>query len=373
MFLSWLIVASAIDAASAEPPAFELAFIGEATLRTGSRFAGTEVGGISGIDFVPGDGTYVALSDDGSRVDPARFYRLAIDLDDGRLDAGDVRVVGHAMLHGPAQQAWPRNSVDPEGVRQVDGERLYWVSEGNARAGIGPGVFESGVDGRFVREFTLPPYYRPGGGRGIRHNLAFESLALSHDRQTLFVALENALLQDGPAADVTHPTRVRVLQLDIDSGEALAEYVYQVEPVPLDALPPMARETNGLVELLAVDERHFIAVERSFARGVGVGVRLYLAGLDGADDVLGEPALEVVPNVKTMTKVLLHDLGRLGVLLDNIEAATFGPRLADGRRTLILVADNNFREFQVTQILAFALLDQPVAVVPAVAGDPFGR
>jgi 3-phytase/alkaline phosphatase D len=344
-------------APAAGTPAFELEFIGEAVLRTGLRHADTEVGGLSGIDYVAGDGTYVAISDDGSRVDPARFYRLAIDLDDGRLDPGDVTVVGHALLRNPAQGAWKRNSVDPEGVRQVDGERLYWVSEGNALAGIGPGVFESRMDGGFTRAFTIPSYYQPGDGQGIRHNRAFESLALSDDGQSLFAALENALLQDGPAADVTHPTRVRVLQLGIDSGEPLAEYVYRAEPVPFDMLPPMARETNGLVELLALGDDRFLAVERSFARGVGVGVRLYLAGLDGADNVLGKPALREQPDVRPMSKVLVFDLGRLGIMLDNIEAVTFGPRLADGRRTLILLADNNFREFQVTQVLAFAVID----------------
>ena len=366
-------VVSTTAPSSATQPMLELTFIGEARLHTGLRYGDTEFGGISGIDFVPADGTYVAISDDGSRVDPARFYRLAIDLDDGRLDPGDVSVVGHTMLRGPTQQAWPRNSVDPEGVRQVDGERLYWVSEGNARAGIGPGVFESGVDGRFVRALAVPPYYHPGDGSGIRHNLAFESLALSHDRQTLFAALENALLQDGPAADVSHPTRVRVLQLDIDTGGALAEYVYQADAVPFDVLPPMARETNGLVELLALDDERFIAVERSFARGVGVGVRLYLAGLDGADDVLGEPSLQTLHDVRQMSKVPLYDLGRIGVMLDNIEAITFGPRLADGRRTLILVADNNFRELQVTQFVAFAITDQPATAVPAATGATFGR
>jgi len=368
-----MLLASTMAPVSAGQPAFELEFIGEVVLATGLRHADTEVGGISGIDYVPGDGTYVAISDDGSRVDPARFYRLAIDLVDGRLDPGDVRVVGHTLLHDPTQRAWRRNSVDPEGVRLAGRERLFWVSEGNARAGIGPGVFESHIDGGFVRAFAIPPYYLPGDGQGIRHNRAFESLALSHDGRSLFAALENALLQDGPAADVTHPTRVRVLQFDIDADEPLAEYVYQAEAVPFDALPPMARETNGLVELLVLDDNRFVAVERSFARGAGVGVRLYLAGLDGADNVLGIPSLQARADVRTMSKALLFDLGRLAVLLDNIEAITFGPRLVDGRRTLILVADNNFRSFQVTQVLAFALDDQPADAVPATRDADLGR
>ena len=44
----------------------------------------------------------------------------------------------------------------------------------------------------------------------------------------------------------------------------------------------------------------------------------------------------------------------LGIPLDNVEGMTFGPRLADGRRTLLLVSDNNFAPAQFTQFLLFA-------------------
>jgi hypothetical protein len=34
---------------------------------------------------------------------------------------------------------------------------------------------------------------------------------------------------------------------------------------------------------------------------------------------------------------------------------TFGPRLADGRRSLLIVSDNNFTPGQVSQFLLFAV------------------
>ncbi len=46
----------------------------------------------------------------------------------------------------------------------------------------------------------------------------------------------------------------------------------------------------------------------------------------------------------------------LGVYIDNIEGATFGPRLANGHRTLLLVADNNFETFQKTQFFLFEVI-----------------
>ena len=45
----------------------------------------------------------------------------------------------------------------------------------------------------------------------------------------------------------------------------------------------------------------------------------------------------------------------LGITLVNVEGMTFGPDLPDGRRTLVLVSDDNFSETQVTQFLVFAL------------------
>ncbi|MDB5845384.1 MAG: hypothetical protein JWP79_2694, partial [Polaromonas sp.] len=45
-----------------------------------------------------------------------------------------------------------------------------------------------------------------------------------------------------------------------------------------------------------------------------------------------------------------------GVKIDNIEGMAWGPRLPNGHRTLVLVADNNFADNQMTQLMAFEVL-----------------
>jgi len=40
--------------------------------------------------------------------------------------------------------------------------------------------------------------------------------------------------------------------------------------------------------------------------------------------------------------------------LENFEAMTFGPPLADGRRTLLLLSDNNCSDTQVTALVVLA-------------------
>ena len=49
---------------------------------------------------------------------------------------------------------------------------------------------------------------------------------------------------------------------------------------------------------------------------------------------------------------------------------TLGPRLADGRQTLIMVSDNNFSATQFTQFLAFALEVEGVPLVRPALGTP---
>ena len=44
--------------------------------------------------------------------------------------------------------------------------------------------------------------------------------------------------------------------------------------------------------------------------------------------------------------------------LDNVEGMAFGPDLGDGRRSLVLVSDNNFAPAQFTQFLLFAFSEK---------------
>jgi 3-phytase len=86
-------------------------------------------------------------------------------------------------------------------------------------------------------------------------------------------------------------------------------------------------------------------MERSFsvgAPGTGNTIKLYLVDLHKH----GSGPVE---------KRLLVDLDVLGIPLDNLEGMTFGPRLRGGKRTLLLVSDNNFSAAAFTQFLLFAV------------------
>lgn len=48
-----------------------------------------------------------------------------------------------------------------------------------------------------------------------------------------------------------------------------------------------------------------------------------------------------------------------GITLDNIEGVSWGHTLANGHRTLVLAADNNFSATQSTQFIALELMPVP--------------
>lgn len=348
-------------------PATPLDYIGQQIVPTGTTAFSTTVGGLSGIDYDPATGTYWAISDDRSSLQPARFYNLSLELSrfNRAPEPGGTGVTFNSVtsMLRPDGTTFPRNQVDAEAIRLRAG-RLFWTSEGarNSTDLQNPFVREMQLDGRYVREFATPARYNPVAGpprNGIQNNLAFESLTFDASGRRLYTATENALVQDGPPATVLNGSPSRVLSFDRTSGNPVAEYVYMTEPVAQSPVPITGLATNGLVELLAVSDMQFLAIERSFSRGVGTTIRIYLADLTGATDVSALDALAGRSHTP-VRKTLLLDLATLTnsdgtpVLLDNIEGATFGPQL-DGRPTLILVSDNNFSSVQFTQFLAFSM------------------
>jgi 3-phytase/alkaline phosphatase D len=145
------------------------------------------------------------------------------------------------------------------------------------------------------------------------------------------------------------------LQYDLGSGRPGPEFVYWVDPIPKAPILPGLFADNGLVELIALDNMGtFLAMERSFAVGVGNTVRLFETSTKDASEVSSIHALDGA-SYTPMSKEFLADLEDLGIVPDNVEGMTFGPLLPDGRQSLILVSDNNFRSTQITQFILLAV------------------
>jgi len=335
-----------------------LTFLCESTIPAGATFEGTVVGGLSSLSYDDARDVYYAISDDQGEgftptSTPARFYTLRIDVSDGSLDPGDVTVLAVTTLLGADGAPFPALSLDPEGLTLTHDDTLIVTSEGIAARGIAPFVREFDLSGQQIAELPVPGYYAPSGGtRGVRQNLGFEAAAVAPNGQFLFVGTENALAQDGPAATVETGSPARLLRYHLGRGRVDREYVYRTDPV---AHPSPVFTVNGLVELLPLNAQFLIAMERSFSVGAGNTIRLYGVALPGATNVAGIDDIDEVRRLRAAQKTLLFDLDELGLTLDNLEGMTLGPRLDDGRQTLILASDNNFTPGQPSQFLLFAI------------------
>ncbi|MEH2097905.1 esterase-like activity of phytase family protein [Nostoc sp.] len=334
-------------------------FIGEATLPKGFIFKKTELGGLSGISYDAKNNLYYAISDDRGQKAAARFYTLKIDLSKGYLQKGGVIPVNVTTLLNEKGQTFRPGETDTEGIALTNKSTVFISSEGDVAKLINPFIKEFSLSsGKEITTFTIPNKFLPdkSGKQGIRNNLAFESLTITPDKNHLFTATENALIQDGVAAKPNIGSPCRILQYNLLNNQPEKEFLYQTEAVS-PFLNLTGKFASGLPDLLALDNQgHFLTLERSFT-GLGFAISLFQVSLEGSDDIHNIDSLLAVDskNIKPVYKKLLLDLRSLNVLLDNIEGLTLGPKLPDGQQSLILVSDNNFNSLQRTQILAFKM------------------
>ncbi|MEA5504628.1 5'/3'-nucleotidase SurE [Halotia wernerae UHCC 0503] len=365
---------------------FNTGFIPSGTAGTVNRVS-TPLGGLSGVTYDAANNSYYAIADDRSQVASARFYTFTTD--------SQVTFTNVTPLKDSNGNFFALNSLDPEGIALTNNGTVFISSEGEVNPAVGR------VTDPFIKEFSLtkgqevlslpvPTKFLPvvqdtnNNGvvdagdtqiSGVYNNLAFESLTITPDQKTLFTATENALFQDGSRVSTTSGSRSRILQYNLVSGQPEQEYLYTTDAA-VTPNPETGFSDNGLVDLLAIDNRGtFLALERSFAVGVGNTIKIYEVTLQGATDIssidslssLSETQLAAIAPAQKRLLLNLNDLNLptdanhpTGV--DNIEGITFGPKLADGSQSIVLVSDNNFNNSQFTQILTLDADLVPTAI-----------
>lgn len=332
-----------------------LRLIGQQILPRRLDYAGTVVGGLSGVDYDARSDSYVFISDDRTTTDSAgapRLYTAKLAFDANGFTG--VSFTGVVTMKQPDGAVYPKvpdaKVADPESVRidPVTGNWV-WVSEGDrtltspARV-INPFIREITPQGAHVREYSLPPMFQMSAQEtGPRGNLTFEGLSFSRDGGSAWVIMEGALIQDGPVPTPTSGSASRLTRFDRSSGVANAQFVYPIEKVQVSPSPAGQFTVNGPTEILALSATRFLVLERSFSVGVvGNQVRLYEIDVANATNVLESASLTgAVPVTKRLVLDFETLKGPLGGIA-NLEGITFGPTLANGRRSLVVVADDNF-------------------------------
>ncbi|MGB3557823.1 MAG: esterase-like activity of phytase family protein [Geitlerinemataceae cyanobacterium] len=348
-------------------------------------FEETPVGGLSGLTYDRKRDRFYVISDDRSKLAPARFYTLQVKLDgqksdreatpqDYRPSIETVTIEDVTFLKNAEGQTYTEGSIDPEDIALSANNTVFVVSEGDPRYqedGIDPFVEEYDLQtGQSIQPFPLPPYYIPDAPeetqtQGVQTNLGFEALTLNFGGSLpngepfrVFVATESALLQDvdeTPPADDSQPegAKTRLLHYLVTDNrpQILAEHLYRLDAAPL--MTP----SNGLTDLVSIDNGgHFLSLERTYGFG-GFGAKIFQLAFGDATDISGYENLQGnVSRFVPIRKQLMLDLKDLDIPLDNLEGMTLGPNLPDGSQSLLLVSDDNFQEDQITQFLLFRIL-----------------
>ncbi len=350
-----------------------LRLLGQYSFESKRMFQETTVGGLSGLAFDAKRGVYYAVCDDRGESQAPRYYTLQIDLDPSGVK--EVRIVGVTFFDSdaatPGIQPYERNDSDLEDIQLLSDDTLL-VSSERDRDGK-PWVRQFALDGSLLGELPLPNRYitvnetgpdgRPRIVRGVRGNLGFEGMALSPSQETLYLANEEALAQDGPIATTEAGTNVRILRMELYGGEgrATAEYVYSAEKIFATPNPADQFGDNGISALLwirdVLPQYDLLAMERSFVTGVGNDVNIYGVVLTDATDVRDVEALPAPYTGRTAQKTLLANMKSLGINADNLEALALGPRLPNGKQSLIVMSDDNFSAFDPPQVNQFILFE----------------
>lgn len=287
----------------------------------GTAVDGAPFGGISGIDYDRRTGEWLMISDD--RSDKARFFV-------GKLDDKALHLTRQVRLR---PETGERPDAEALRIDPLNGD-LVWTTEGDAPHGFDPAVRRMGRDGAPKGAILTPFSFKDGA----RPNLTYEGLSFSPDGRWLWLSMEAPRIQDGPVSTVAAGGVTRITRLD-RQGKVAAQYAYSLDPIQA---APARRGDNGISEILTLDDNRLLVLERS-----------------GVEDAGGRFAyhcrLYVVDVRKPLEKRLVLNFERLtGVPTANLEAMAWGP-VRNGRRTLVLMSDDNFDPAAPTRVVVLGV------------------
>ncbi|MDA0179259.1 esterase-like activity of phytase family protein [Solirubrobacter phytolaccae] len=286
-----------------------------------TTYGGLSVGGLSALAFTSSSQA-LALTDNQGAT-PARFFTLKVRGE--RVETTKVTTL-------------KRVDGTPFTGQNLDGEGLVVEPDGNLliSSETEPVIRRFDRDGDQLAQLSTPPRFGIAPNGQATTNQAFEGLAGSEDGRTLFAGMEGALSADGTG-------RLRLIRYDRPK---------RGDFVPTTQYAYKADENFNLVELAVVDEERLLVMERKFLNNQW-GIRVYEAYLGGAQDVSSVAALS--DSSPFIYKRLLLDVTDHTPLIDNIEGLALGGKLADGRRELTLISDDNFSASQATRVYRFAV------------------
>ncbi|MFN7729495.1 MAG: esterase-like activity of phytase family protein [Bdellovibrio sp.] len=318
----------------------KLEFLGKLEWPASQMFKKTSIGGLSGAAYNPDTQSWVVVSDDRGRKQEPRFYELKITAEPFKAEPLKVH-----FLHKKGQTRWQPNVLDCESITLLPWANYLISSEGdlNRKPRLGPSLLDVKLDGTVARTFDLPEIMLPEPSgvqtKGIQNNMGPEGLTSSDDHRFLWVAIEGPLVQERQAA----PDTIRIVQYEMPEAwiiKPTTQFLYELDGRREGELISV----RGVSEIFWVRDQVLWVMERGLEvnlQGLNHDVRIYEVDLAAGHH-------------EVLKKKLILDASKVQKKLPNFEVMVGGPPLADGRKTLVLISDNNFQKSESTQFWLFA-------------------
>ncbi len=328
------------------------------------------LGGLSAIEYSGVGNRYLVLADrgagDGAALYACRYHEIDLvwNANRGTVDFKLVAThllknqAGGSFLGGVSElKAWDGsgtcNALDPEGFRMLNKNQLVISDE------YGPWINVFERTGEFKKSIAIPEKFslaelrKPPFVRGAFTNRGLEGIAITPNHDSIVAVMQGPLVQDGRIEGTRClGTITRWIAMSFHQ-ESTREFVYLLDD-----------ESTGVSEILAIDAHRFLVLERDSLLGSAARIkRIYVADISKASDVTKIDQLDSsnLASVKTITKSLLIDLldPRFGFKGDQApekpEGLTWGPKLPDGRRRLVVCFDNDCNPANDSIFAAFAV------------------
>lgn len=341
--------ASVCLGADSAPKTWKIELQQEILIPSDQKLDGEKVGGLSALAWH--EGKLWLLSDDRGLKGKPRFFeaKLPLAARDGSATQKSTLtwVKTHFFSKVPSLSGAKPRVLDLEAwVRMENGD--FWISnegDGNRKPREAGSLLRVSSDGAFQEELSWPEEFRsnPVGlqTQGVANNLGFEGLTRTPEGQICGLT-ERGLVQDAE----TNLARLLCLRSQGKTWNPSLSL-----RVPLEKSVEGSREVfRGMSELLALEEKKFLALERGLSLGregelLHFRSQLHLLEIQG-ETVKKTKLLDLVPESEGGLKGL--GKGR------NFEGLAWGPSSAQ-QRILLVVSDNNFSSGEESALLILHL------------------
>ena len=287
----------------------------------------------SGITWL-GDNRY-ALVDDKSPLDG--FYLINIYIDDA---TGKIKSVEPGeFMAAPAktaEEAQARRWADCEDIAYVPHTNTVFItSEANAQVA----EYDLSVNAT-GRRLNIPAHL---SRKMQQFNGGFEPLTYHAQQQTFWLTTENSLLADS-TLNGAQPMRIVSFNKEL---MPVAEYAYMLDKPQLKA--DVKYYTHGISAMTALPDGRLLILERELSippkyLGGRCNVKIYAVNPTTDNTIAKACDMATLPSEAFLSKKLVasfHTNIKIGSLnYANYEGMCLGPRLADGRQTLLLINDS---------------------------------